>query len=234
MLQKLSVNIFNQSSEDMSQVADASVDFVFFAPPYNIGTTYGKNQDKVQTQQWFDVMQKVLTESVRVLKPRGVILIEAADTLLWKGRAIQLADYLQAELVKQGLHVDGRHMNFGHSKDGVVLPDHDWSAQYQTTHNAHSNLHQYVLLSKTKKPLQLGKVFYHNYVPTNMHPCPTPKALLTQICGKLLKPKTVVLEPFMGTGALGELALEAGCVYYGYELDAKIGAYTKKRLRRLV
>ncbi|MFT4343308.1 MAG: DNA methyltransferase [Candidatus Woesearchaeota archaeon] len=224
------MKLINKSSENMNEVADNSANLFFLAPPYHIGTTYGKNEDKRSQQEWFSLMQSVINESNRFLKNNGVVLIEASDTLLWGDRTIQLADYLQAEYVKRGFHVNERHIFFANSKNGVILPEHGWDDNYTTLGNTHSNIGQYIVLSRTNPDFKGGRVFYENYEARDGHPCPSPQNTLDEIASPHISKDSLVVDSFMGIGTMGEIVQKNQGSFVGYELDTTIFNTAKRNL----
>ena len=128
------MKIFNQSSEDMSQVPDSSVDSVVFAPPYNIDTPYSKIEgyDHKSFEEFRDFLDKVIKECVRVLKPKGLFLNESADAIYSKGKFVALSGLIQKLCLENGLNIKERHINFSQSEDGIELTDKgpDWSEDY--------------------------------------------------------------------------------------------------------
>jgi DNA modification methylase len=230
--------IFNKSSEDMSEVPDFSVDFVVFAPPYNIDTPYSDEEDYdyKSFEDFKSLLNRVIAESARVLKPGGLFFSESADTVYSKGKLIELASLIQKLAIENGLSVEERHVNFIQSKDGVVLTDkeHNWSEDYYSEEDSHSNCHQLLLMKKdqnTKFKEDKGKIFYIEYpAEEEGHPCPFSAEHIEKYL-KLLnfKEGNTLLESFMGTGRMGAEVLRRGGKFIGYELEKKHYDFAKER-----
>jgi site-specific DNA-methyltransferase (adenine-specific) len=219
----------------MSEIPDASVDLVMTSPPYNIGTQYGTNPDKLRLADYQKLLQNVFAECNRVLKSDGLLIIECADSILTDGVYIQLAGYVQSLCVGLGCTVRARHINFAYSKNGVELPENEkWNSEYQTTGDTHSNCHQIVVLSKSESTTfdRDGEVMYFDYVSTEGHPCPTPQGIYDFVLQRYFKKGMVVADPFMGTAILGADVLKRGGTFIGYELDPSIFELAKTYLKQ--
>ena len=221
--------IYNKTSENMSEVANGSVDLVVFAPPYNIDTPYEniKDYDSKSFVEFKNLLNGVIKECARVLKKGGVFINESADTVYSNGKLIALSGLIQKLCIENGLNLEYRHINFMQSKDGIELTDkeHNWSEDYSCEEDAHSVCHQWQLFKKEKVVFdcKAGKVFYVNYPSDEEgHPCPF-SAEHIEIFLKMAKFKKgmTVLEPFMGTARLGREVIKKGGKYVGYELAEK-------------
>ena len=78
--------IYNKSSENMSEVANETVDLAVMDPPFNIGLTYGKEVDDVSHESYLRSMDNVIKETSRVLKPTGLSLILLPALIKKQGR----------------------------------------------------------------------------------------------------------------------------------------------------
>ena len=215
----------------MSEVADNSVDMVIFAPPYNIDTPYSaeKDYDNKSFEEYRDMMNRIIKECARVLKPNGLFLNESADTVYSNGKLIALSGLIQKLGLNNGLKIKERHINFLQSYKGVELVDieHNWSKDdYYSTEDSHSNCHQWFIMSKDPKAIfdqSAGRIYYVNY-PANEegHPCPfSPEHINLFLKFLHFKAGSTVLEPFMGTSRLGREVLVRKGLYIGYELEKK-------------
>jgi len=220
----------------MSELADVSVDLIITSPPYNIGTKYADNLDRLSLGAYQGLLRRVFAECFRVLKEDGKIIIEVADSVIADGVCIQLAGYLQSVCVSLGLKLEERRINFVNTKGGFELPDHNWNADYVTKADAHSNCHQILVLSKSKNTEfnPDGKVVYFNYSPADGHPCPIPDSMRSFLLDAYFKKGFTVLDCFMGTGSLGSEVIKRGGEYVGYELAEKHFNAAEKRLKEII
>lgn len=234
--------IFNQTSEDMSVVPDNSVDIIVFAPPYNIDTPYSEEEDYdyKSFEDFKSLLNGVIKESFRVLKPDGLFLNESADTIYSKGKLIALSGLIQKLCLDNGFKIKERHINFLQSENGVELTDkeHNWSKDYYSEEDSHSNCHQWFIMSKDENTIfdaEKGKIFYVDYPASEEgHPCPFSKEHVDMFL-KLLNFESgkTVLETFMGTGRMGEEVVKRGGDYIGFELEKKHFDFAKERLDKI-
>jgi DNA modification methylase len=229
--------IFNKSSENMSEVAEKSVDIVIFAPPYNINTPYDdkESSDHKSFEQFKNMLERIISECSRILKDGGVFINESADTIYSNGKIIALSGFIQKLCLDSGLSLSERHINFMHSKNGIELTDfeHNWTADYYTEEEAHSVCHQWLIFKKWKTDFdsKSGKVYYVDYPSDEEgHPCPfSPEHIRLFLDMAKFEPGMTVLEPFMGTARMGEEVLKRGGKYIGYELAEKHFQTVKKK-----
>ena len=220
--------IYNSTSEDMSAVESNTVDFVMFAPPYNINTPYDDVplSDHKSFEEFKEMLSSVIKECFRVLKPGGIFINETADTVYSKGKLIALSGLIQKLCLDAGFSLKERHINFLQSEKGIELTDkeHNWSPDYYSTEDSHSNCHQWQIFEKGKTEFNqgAGKIFYVNY-PSDEdgHPCPFSPEHIKIFLDMGSKNGDTVLEPFMGTGGMGAEVLKRGGKYIGFELVEK-------------
>jgi DNA modification methylase len=232
--------IYNHTSENMSETADSSVDIVIFAPPYNINTPYNSEvDDSKKFNDFKNFLSRVIAESARVLKPGGIFFCEAADSVYFDKKFVALSDLIQKIATGKGLSVWRRDINFLQSESGLVLTDkeHNWSTDYYSTEDAHSNCHQWLTFKKgpcnfDSKP---GRVYYVNYPNDEEgHPCPFSYEhiqIFLEITG--FEKNMTLLEPFMGIARMGEEVIKRGGKYIGYELAKKYFDTARKRLENI-
>jgi len=74
--------IYNQSSEEMNQVADSSVQFIFSSPPYHLIRDYGVPGcigDDASLDLYLDRMMKVMEECWRVMRDDATMFLVYGD-----------------------------------------------------------------------------------------------------------------------------------------------------------
>ena len=89
--------------------------------------------------------------------------------------------------------------------------------------------------SKGPMPLEgpcLPGVFHHAVPRVKVHPTEKPVALLREVC-QIVRPGGVIMDPFAGSGAVGEAALVDGFRFYGCELSTHYAAVSCDRLAKL-
>jgi len=225
--------MFNKSSKNMPEIKSESIDLIITGPPYNIGTKYDIYEDNLSHKDFLNLMERIFSECHRVLKRKGRLVIEVADTIYVGGVYIQLAGLIQKICLSKGFHLESRHINFVNTSDKIEIPEHDWNSDHTTLSNAHSNCHQYLVMTKLKNNVEDGEIFYSNYKSSKVHPCPFPYKTIKFILSKYFKKGMKVLDPFMGTGNLGEVIIKNDGDFYGYEIVKKYFMTALTRLDKL-
>lgn len=220
-------NIFNKSSEKMNELSNDSVDVIITSIPFNVGLVYGGCPDKRPLKDFISLMKNIIEECSRILKESGTIVIEVADSIVCDGYFVQLAALVQSLCVESGLFLETRHIN--------EIPFEGLYYKPLDEDGNHSNCMQWLVFRGHPTVFQKGEVHHYEY-PDNHedgtscdHPCPFPDDIidkLLELSG--FKSGDVVLDPFMGTGRLGQTVIKRGGVFWGYEENIKIFEKTKK------
>ena len=91
--------IYYKSSENMSEIANDSIDVIVTSPPYNRNKLYsddlgGKYNDNQPEAEYFQFLTRVWRECFRVLSPRGIFFLNIGDAAQDQGvseNVVQLA-----------------------------------------------------------------------------------------------------------------------------------------------
>lgn len=229
-------SIYNKSSAEMQEVSSNSVDLIVTSPPYNIGTMYGEYKDNLSLEEFRKLLINVFSESYRILKEEGTIIIECADSVVVDDTYIQLAGYVQSLCLNARLSLMERHVNFVNSQNGKELPDHGLNLEYSSDKNVHSNCHQIMVFSKSKDvsfKKDSGKVLYFNYSESKDHPCPISSEVKNFVLENYYKEGFVVADVFMGTAELGVEVLKRSGSFIGFELDKTMFGVAQENLDRV-
>jgi site-specific DNA-methyltransferase (adenine-specific) len=68
--------IFEQSSEQMTQLPDDCIALMVTSPPYHVGKTYDAD---TSFEEYLDLLHRVFTETHRVLQPGGRAVVNVAN-----------------------------------------------------------------------------------------------------------------------------------------------------------
>lgn len=66
------------------------------------------------------------------------------------------------------------------------------------------------------------------------HPCQIPEELMKMILQMTVKPGQIVVDPFLGSGTTGTVAVELGMNFWGYEMDAGYFRTATERMWRKI
>lgn len=215
--------------ELIKDLPNESIDLILTDPPYNLGMFMrqrGTNikgmrnnhfaysgWDDLPYEQWRLVMQELLKECSRVLKPKGALLMFMSviklETVIELATSVGL--YYKTTGVWHKTNPMPRNMNlhFINSLEPWVY----FIAKGRTGvfNNSQKPIHDFVesaTISSTEH--RLGK-----------HPTQKPKKILSHFVELLSNPGDTVLDPFMGSGSTGVVCELLKRKFIGFELNAK-------------
>lgn len=231
--------IYNGDSlQILKNIDDNSVDLILTDPPYNLGkfmhdraTNMGKlrgnhfsatDWDHLDHSKWIEKMDQFLNESSRIIKTGGSLIIFMS--LMKIETIIQLAEkykfYYKTTGVWHKKNPIPRNMklHFVNSTEGWIY---------------------FTFKDKTGKFNYEGKMV-HDFIETGLtpstekkfggHPTQKPEALIKHFVRLLTDTGDLILDPFMGSGTTGKVAVELGRKFIGIELSQKYYEVSKKRI----
>ena len=88
--------LFFKSSEEMSELADQSIDVIITSPPYNRGKTYSSDMgkqynDQREEEDYLEFLRTVWKECLRVAKDSAVFFLNIGDSAQDQGKSEQVA-----------------------------------------------------------------------------------------------------------------------------------------------
>jgi len=251
--------IFNKSSESMSEIKDKSVSLMVTSPPYNIDISYGnkwkdgklieskgkKYSDKLEEEAYRTLLQKVITETKRVLKDDGQIWFNIKNRYSNENMIppFWIMEYFQDMFLKN-----------------IVIWNFDWGGS--TSKRFCSRYEYFFFFTKDKGNYTFNlddvKIPALNYRPdryksqlknptdvwkmslvsgnsperTN-HPAQYPESVIERILLAGSNPGDLILDPFMGSGTTAVVAKKLNRKYVGYELEPEYITIAENRLKNV-
>ncbi len=219
-------------------IEDKSVDLILTDPPYNLGkfmddrdTNLGKlrsnhfsatDWDHLEYNDWMLKMDEFLKNSSRIIKDGGGMIIFMS--LIKIESIIQLAQkykfYYKTTGIWHKKNPMPRNMNlhFINSTEGWIY---------------------FTYKKKTGTFNNQGKVV-HDFFETGLtpgsekrfggHPTQKPEAIINHFVTLLTNKGDTILDPFMGSGTTGKVALDLGRKFIGIELSDKYYKVVKNRI----
>lgn len=235
-----------ESSEDMDEVEDGSVQSVITSPPYWDLKDYG-HDDQIGTadesyEHYHDRMQAVWSECYDVLRDDGTMWV-VVDTVMERGD-LQLLPY----------HISQRAEEVGFVLQDLVTWYKPTAIAGMTDRNVVNKKEYVVYLSKNREHKfsegeawngledpaiaddhRLGNLWRHpvkrGTVGQNvLHKAPYPTSLIDRIVEVSSDPGDTILDPFFGSGTTAASALELGRRCIGYELNRDFEEIISERL----
>jgi site-specific DNA-methyltransferase (adenine-specific) len=243
------LDVYWESSEDMSKVNDGSVQSVITSPPYWDLKDYG-HEDQIGTsdesyEHYHERMNKVWSECYDILRDDGTMWI-VVDTVMERGD-LQLLPY----------HIAERAENIGFILQDMIVWHKPTAIAGMTARNVVNKKEYVVYLSKNiehkfnsdnvnngledpavseKNPL--GNIWRHpvkrGSVGNNvLHKAPYPTSLINRIVRLSSDENDTVLDPFFGSGTTAKSALNLNRKCIGYELNKDFENIIADRLSEL-
>ncbi|MCM1286071.1 MAG: site-specific DNA-methyltransferase [Acetobacter sp.] len=231
-------------------IPDSSIKLVVTSPPYNIGKTYGKYNDKIPLDEWKKLIDDVTREVVRVLTPDGSFFLNLSPVPLGESKEIIPLPYLGYEILKKnGLYL--RNI-ITWTFNNMQNCTNRLSGRYENILWGVKDINNYIFnlddiripyITKNDKRLEGGigrnptDVWYYDRV-NNMtkkkynltHPTIYPLPMIIRILKMSSNKCDTILDPFAGSGTSLVAAKILGRNAIGFELDQK---YKKEFLVRI-
>lgn len=240
--------------ERMKEIPDGSVDLTVTSPPYDNLRTYNGNID-----QWsFDKFKDIARELYRVTADGGVVVwvvgdatIKGSETgtsfrqALWFMECgFNLHDTMIYRTSKPPMN-DKRYQQcfeymfvFSKFRPKYVNLIHEkcknaGKKMNATYYNVDGSLKKRSTKNAVKQTKPLENIWYIVQRQNNGHPATFPEKLANDHIISWSKPGDTILDPFMGSGTTGKMALLNGRNFIGIELDEQYFQIAKERIEKV-
>lgn len=227
------------SQKLLKNIPDESIATIITSPPYNINKKYGKYNDKVNFEEWKELINNIVRESYRILKPNGSLFINLSPIPIGKEKEILPLPYLAYDIIKE--HNFYLRNMITWTFNNMQNPTKRLSGRYENILWCVKDLTNYTFnlddiripyITKNDKRLKGGKgrnptdVWYFDRV-NNMtkkknnwnHPTIYPQDMIERIIKMSTNPGDIVLDPFLGSGTTVSAALSLDRKAVGIEID---------------
>ena len=240
--------VYQQSSERMTQLPDNSVHLMVTSPPYNVGKDYDND---LSLKAYLAMLMRVWEETYRVLVPGGRACINIANV----GRKpyIPLNSIITSDLLALGFYMRGEIIWNKSASAGTSCA---WGSWQSPSNPVLRDTHEYILVFckerfERKKPTSPDKrstirkdqfleytkstwTFPAASAKQTRHPAPFPIELPARLIQLYTYTHDVVLDPFLGSGTTALAARQAGRYFVGYELSPEYARVAKNRISVLL
>ena len=234
--------IFEKSSEDMSELPDRSVHLMVTSPPYNVGKEY---DDALSVEEHLALISNVLKETYRVLVTGGRACVNIAN--IGRKPYIPLHAYIIEAATKIGFFMRGEII----WHKGMTGASTAWGSWKSPSNPTLRDTHEYILVFQ-KPPFGRSDVSdreptitedefldftksYWSFPPASAklykHPAPFPVELPRRLIQMYTFSDEVVLDPFMGTGATAIAALRSDRRFVGYDISREYVQVAQGRIK---
>ena len=223
--------ILGDSSEQIKNIADRSIDLILTDPPYNLGR-YSTGNIKMSWRKDFnnDVAKwdttifnpaEWLDEFKRILKPTSTIFAFTSYNLIgqWHQVFDPVFDTFQFIVWhKTNPPPKLRRAGFLNSCELIVCV---WNKGHTWNFTKQKDMHNFI-----ESPICMGRERLKHPV----HPTQKPIKVLSRLVKLATNPGDLVLDPFMGVGSSGVAALQLDRRFTGIEIDPVYFRAAEKRI----
>lgn len=241
LFEKINENCFisnNDSLEVIKTMKDNTIDLILTDPPYNIGkfmqdrnTNMGKlrknhfsatDWDHLTFEDWILKMDEFLEESSRIIKNGGSMIIFMS--LIKIETIIRLAEkhkfYYKTTGIWHKKNPMPRNMNLHFVNSTEAWIYFTYKKRTGIFNNQDKVIHDFFETGLTPK----------NEKKYGSHPTQKPEKLIEEFIRLLSNKGDSILDPFMGSGTTGKVALDLDRKFYGIEISEEYYKITSKRL----
>lgn len=227
--------------EKMKKIQSSTIDLIITDPPYNLGkfmadrdTNLGKMRDNffgvagwddLDYKEWKKSMNKFFHQAARVIKDGGSMIVFMSiikvETLI--NIAQKNGFYYKTTGIWHKSNPMPRNMNlhFVNSTESWVY--FTYRARTGTFNNSGKVLHDFIETSVTPQ----GERKY------GKHPTQKPEKLMEHFVTILSDEDDTILDPFMGSGSTGVVAVRNNRKFIGIELDDKYFYIAQSRIQEV-
>lgn len=235
----------------IKEIPDNSIKMAVTSPPYNIGKQYGKYKDKIDLDQWKDLIDEVTKEIYRILTPDGSFFLNLSPVPIGTQKEILPLPYIGYDIMKKNKFFIKNIITW--TFNNMQNCTNRLSGRYENILWGVKDLDNYVFnldsiripyITKGDKRLEGGTgrnptdVWYFDRV-NNMtkmkyglnHPTIYPVEMIERIIKMSTNEGDTVFDPFLGSGTTLVAAQHLGRNGIGFELDEKYSEEIKKRIK---
>ena len=250
--------IYNGSSENMTEIETGTIDLVVTSPPYNIDIQYGnktakgkvleskgiKYRDNMKEEDYRRMLASVFSECKRVLKDTGSIWINIKNRVV--GGVVLPPFWIQDffdDLYLKNLII--WNFDWGGSTSRRFAPRYEFVFWFVKNKDHYTfnlddvkvpalNYRPDRYKSQWKNPTDVWRIsmFSGNFEERTSHPAQYPEELVERILLAGTNKGDVVLDPFMGSGTSAVVAKKLGRHYLGYETVKEYCDIARERLEK--
>lgn len=243
-----SIVILGNCLENLSKIADNSIDLIFADPPYNIGKDFGNNKDKWNsTDEYISWCKLWIDECFRILKKDGTFYFMTATQFMPYLDVYVSEKYNVLSRIIWSYDSSGVQSKkiYGSLYEPILMCTKNKNSKYTFNYEdilveAKTGAQRKLIDYRKKVPTQYntqkvpGNVWNFNRVRFKMeeyenHPTQKPESLLERIILASSNKEDIVLDPFSGTFTTSSVAIKLGRKAIGIELN---NDYYKIGIRR--
>ena len=252
--------IYNESSENMQQIDDASIDLVVTSPPYNIDIKYGnktingkivkskgiKYKDNLKETDYRTLLDRVFSQCKQKLKQTGSIWVNIKNRTSKNGVIIPpfwIMDMFSDMYLK---NIIIWNFDWGGSTNKRFSPRYEyvfWFVMNNTDYTFNLDNVKVPALNyrpdryknQLKNPTDVWRISMvsGNFEERTGHPAQYPEKLIERIVLAGSNENDIIMDPFMGSGTTAVVAKKLNRKYLGYEIVPEYCTMAQERLKQV-
>ncbi|MDI6802410.1 MAG: site-specific DNA-methyltransferase [Bacteroidota bacterium] len=218
------------NSEKMKELPDNCVHLMITSPPYNVSKEYDND---LSLDEYLSLLKNVFSETYRVLINGGRVCINVAN--LGRKPYIPLSDYISRIMLEIGFNMRGEII---WNKAASASPSTAWGSWLSAANPILRDIHEYILVFSKGSYSRVAKGKQNTITKEQFlewtksiwsmnaesarrigHPAPFPEELPYRLIQLYSFEDDIVLDPFMGSGTVGLVALKCNRKFVGYEIS---------------
>ncbi|MFP5298516.1 MAG: DNA-methyltransferase [Actinomycetota bacterium] len=233
---------FCHSSEDMNELPDNCVALMVTSPPYHVGKDYDSD---TSFAEYLTLLEKVFTETYRVLEPGGRAVINVAN--LGRRPYISLSSLVVGVMEQIGFLMRGEVIwRKGKAASGSTA----WGSWRSASNPTFRDVHEYALCFSKGRFQRVRKgestISRDDFIDATLsvwdiqpesakrvgHPAPFPVELPKRFIELYTYKGDLVLDPFLGSGSTAVAAVQTARRFIGYDTDPEYIEIARERVEK--
>jgi len=197
--------------EVMKEMPDKCVDLILTDPPYNVQKDYGEYKDNLKKKEYLLLIEKITKELQRISGNKMVIVLGSKSDIL-RGWWNNIPD-AKLIIVKMGATSNNKIKNLGLQYHAVLttIKSNKWMPD---------------LWEDIRWP---GEGYFFNE-PRYGHPAMTPLKLAKRCIILFSHEKSIIFDPFMGSGTVARASKDLKSNFIGIEINPGYCKIAEERL----
>ncbi len=249
----LANRVYCADSCHLDMIEDEVVDLVICSPPYNVGKKYKNHNDALPLDEYLALLRDVWAECRRVLRPGGRICVNVAG--VDRQPYLPLQSYITQQLIELGFLMRGEIIWDKAASVGVSTAWGSWRSPSNPTLR---DVHEFIMVfckdqfrlpapdaaaaEQAKAEPDISSEEFTAYTksiwrfPTDSarkigHPSPFPVELPRRLIKLYSWRRSLVLDPFCGSGSTCVAAAQLGRLWIGVDVDPAYVELAERRVR---
>ena len=230
--------ILGDAINEMKKLTSKTFDLIIADPPYNLGKNYGNNHDIKGFEEYLIFSKNWIREAYRLLKPCGTIYVFMGFRFI-----SYLYDLLDKDFKMFFNSWIVWHYTQGIGKTKGFSPRHDDILMFTKTEDFIFNLddvrvpQKYYRERNNMRGANPGDVWEFSHVHycnrhRQSHPTQKPEGLIERIVLASSNEKSLILDPFLGSGTTLRVCQQLHRSGMGIELNPNYVKMSKRRLQK--